>query len=263
MATVAAPPRITRKMQQRLARTLLRQVIPLSRAMEQPLLRAFARWGQDASAAYLRHAHKLAKAAAPGDATVVRAIMDDLQYNLFRDKVLKPIYENQYKMVGGETVNTINRTLGLGINLSDAGERRILKTGGTRLMVMDVQKPTRATITRLIAEGRGQGHGPAKVARMIRDQVPAGRFVNAGPKYRALLIARTETKYAQNTSSLTAYREAPGITGALAFDAQGEVSDEECIQRDGNVYSFEDADVELASEHPNGTLSFAPATGGG
>jgi hypothetical protein len=48
----------------------------------------------------------------------------------------------------------------------------------------------------------------------------------------------------------------------LAFDAQGAGdTDDECIDRDGRTYTFDDASVELASEHPGGTLSFAPVAG--
>ena len=47
----------------------------------------------------------------------------------------------------------------------------------------------------------------------------------------------------------------------LAFDATAGLTDAECTQRDGLVYSFRDADVETGREHPNGTLNWAPHVG--
>lgn len=241
----------------RLMRAFLRALLPLSRSMEGPLLRAFAQWGREAEAAYRRHASP--KAATPGDAEIARAIMSELHADLFTSQVLRPIYTRHYGLVAGETLDTFNRLMGMEVMLSDAAERKILRTGGTRAGLVDVRRATFNNIHRLIAEGRASGAGVGAVARAIREQVPAGRFTNAGPKYRAQLIARTETKYAQNVSSLQTYRIAPGITQVMAFDAQGDgAADDECVDRDGQVFSFDDADQELASEHPGGTLSFAP-----
>ena len=87
-----------------------------------------------------------------------------------------------------------------------------------------------------------------------------GRFKNAGPAYRSKLIARTETKWAQNESSLVAYEAAEDITKVVAYDAQlgASRSDPDCIARNGREFNIKDARVELSKEHPNGTLSFAP-----
>jgi SPP1 gp7 family putative phage head morphogenesis protein len=90
--------------------------------------------------------------------------------------------------------------------------------------------------------------------------VPKGNFPNARKGYRAQMIARTETKYAQNISSLAAYRNADVVTGLMAFDAQAGNTDAECEARNGQVFSFTEADRVTEEEHPNGTLSWAPVT---
>jgi len=125
--------------------------------------------------------------------------------------------------------------------------------------LIDIAEDTKRAIFRALAEGRSLGEGPPAVARRIREQVPAGRFVKAGPQYRANLIARTETKFAQNASSMEAYRASEVVEGVLAFDNQTGFGDADCTARDGTVYSFDDADAQTAAEHPNGTLSWAPA----
>ena len=224
--------------------------------MEQRLFRALQDWGALVAEAYLRNS---GPKALTSEAEIARAVMSDLHAGLFSKQVLRPIYEQHYALVAGETLDTINQGLGLGVNLSDPAERRILAKGGTRAGLVDLTASTRKNVARLVADGRAAGNGPAAIARAIRDQVPAGRFVNAGPRYRSMLIARTETKFAQNAASLEVYKGAPGIGGVQAFDAQGSgETDDECQDRDGQIFSFADADMELASEHPGGTLSFAP-----
>ena len=158
------------------------------------------------------------------------------------------------------TVGSINTVLNLGVNLPDPVAREIVAAGGRRAGLLDITGDTRRAIFRSLADGRAAGEGPAALGRRIRSQVPSGRFTNAGPRYSAQLIARTETKYAQNVSSLQAYRQSDVVTGLLTFDAQLGDTDADCEARNGQVYSFEDAERETGREHSNGTLSWGPVT---
>ena len=88
--------------------------------------------------------------------------------------------------------------------------------------------------------------------------MPAGPYRQAGAHYRSYVIARTETKYAQNVSALETYRESGQFTGMLAYDGRLGDTDAECMERDGKIFTFDEVAAEMASEHPNGTLSFAP-----
>ena len=77
-----------------------------------------------------------------------------------------------------------------------------------------------SSVYETIAAGRAAGHNPDVIARRIESAVPAGRFTIAGAEYRAQLIARTETRYAQNVSSLHASRGIDGVGMVMLLDAQ-------------------------------------------
>lgn len=195
----------------------------------------------------------------PDDERIADRILATVNINAFSTVKLKPAFEKHWGRVVDDTLGTINGMTGLNVNLPDETARRLILEGGTRAGLVDVRHSTRQAILRSLAESRELGEGPAAAARRIRDQVPAGRFTNAGPQYRSQLIARTETKYAQNRSSMEAYRASDTVTALLAFDAQGPgESDPDCEARNGMTFTFDEADVELANEHPGGTLSFAP-----
>jgi hypothetical protein len=79
---------------------------------------------------------------------------------------------------------------------------------------------------------------------------------------RALVIARTETKYAQNISTIERAKAA-GVDKFTVFDGRlgpGR-SDVYCMARNNKVVTADQAAAMAASEHPNGTLSFAPYFG--
>jgi hypothetical protein len=97
------------------------------------------------------------------------------------------------------------------------------------------------------------------MAKIIAEKVSAGPWTTA--EIRAQVIARTETKYAQNWSSLEAYRQGENITDVLVFDAQLGPTDEECELLNGQTVGLEEAMALMESEHPNGTRSFAPVVG--
>ena len=175
----------------------------------------------------------------------------------FAKETLSPDFEAHYDEVMKSVQDISSEVSGL-TSIPDPVARSVVAEGGTRAGLVDITDGTRGAIYRALSDARAAGEGPPAIARRIRDQVPAGRFVNAGPKYRAQLIARTETKWAQNRSSLELYNASPNVRGVIAFDAQGADSDPDCINRDGTEFSFADADREMANEHPNGTLSFAP-----
>lgn len=138
-------------------------------------------------------------------------------------------------------------------------EKRVLARAGTQLGLIDLSDHTKASLFRVMEFAREWEVGkpsPMQVARWIRDEVPAGRFVNAGAKYRAELIARTEIMNATRVASIETARANPRISRLTAFDGD---MDEQCALRNGNDYTPDEADVEAASTHPNCTLTFVPA----
>lgn len=176
------------------------------------------------------------------------------------DGKLRAKFEQHYGRTAKQTQDTVNHVMEIGANIPDEVMVRLIQEGGTRRALLDVRGETREAILRAVAEGREAGEGPAQIARRIRDEVPKGRFSGAGAKYRAELIARTETLHAQRGSSLEAYKASDTVTSVVAFDGRLGDTDEVCMARDGQTFSLEAAEQEMMSEdtHPNCTLSFAP-----
>ena len=79
-----------------------------------------------------------------------------------------------------------------------------------------------------------------EIADRLRDKVSVGPWSSA--EIRAQEIARTEVKYAQRTSSLSAYRNSGRVNRILLFDARLGSSDADCIARDGTEVIFQEAE---------------------
>lgn len=72
------------------------------------------------------------------------------------------------------------------------------------------------------------------------------------------VISRTETQVASNELRLVSYEISGDVEAVILYDNLIGYDDEECMARDGEVYTFEQASQEVATEHPNGTLTFGP-----
>ena len=162
-------------------------------------------------------------------------------------------YETHYLRVTHETFSIINAVTTLMVNLNDPAQARILAQGGKRKGLLDIKGDTRSAIFQALAEAREAGEGADATARRIRDKVAAGPWSSSS--IRSKIIARTETKNAQNISSLEAYKSG-GVSHVEIVDGQIPTSDEDCIARNGQVISI--AEAERTDDHPNGTLSFTP-----
>ena len=247
---------------------LQRDAQRLEEAFAKDLEPAFDELGQLAERAY-QEARVLVRAGGngleekqtPEDEALAERIIQGMALSQWSQDALIPAFNGHYLRTTEMTVGSINTVLNLGVNLPDPVAREIVAAGGRRAGLQDITGDTRRAIFRSLADGRAAGEGPPALARRIRSQVPAGRFTNAGAKHRAQLIARTETLHAQRVSSLEAYRASDVVTGVVAFDNQTGYGDEECVARDGRVFTFEEAEAEMAAEHPQGTLNFAPNVG--
>lgn len=172
---------------------------------------------------------------------------------------IKQTFEGHYRRVAQKVVEDINEVMNLGIEITDEVMRHVVETGGKRVGMVDIEGDTRRAIFTALADGRSNGEHPRELRERIREYVPQGRFTNAGSRYRSEMIARTETKFAQNKSSVEAYKGSDSVNGVVAYDNRIGHDDADCMDRDGQVFSFDEADDIMAEEHPNGTLSFAPA----
>ena len=75
------------------------------------------------------------------------------------------------------------------------------------------------------------------------------------PDWKANRVARSEIMNAYNFGTLAAGEQA-GIKKVQARDAQFGVTDETCIERNGQIFDIADAFSETEKEHPNGTLEW-------
>lgn len=231
---------------------LLRQEAGLETAFQKPLRTLFAGLGQAAGATALPMLEQKEEKA------------DDLLLSLILQKLgipqwsadLQKSFEAQYLAVAKAVADAAERA-GLGASLPDPVARSIVAAGGRRAGLIDLGQQTRAAMFQALAEGRAEGEGAQQLATRIRDYVEGGPWNSAAT--RAQVIARTETKYAQNVSTIERAR-AGGVDRFMVFDGRlgpGR-SDLYCMARNNSVVTGDQATVMANSEHPNGTLSFAP-----
>lgn len=240
----------------RLMHSMLRDHAKLSRRWTSQLRKYFDELGSQAASAWEMFASDR------GIKSMKDVIDDPLAWAILLSQELDYTgfdYAPQYLSIGKSTYGLINAILGLDVNLEAPAEARILNAAGTRKGLIDLAQQTKDALFDAISEGREAGMGPVELAGKIKDMVSAGPWGSS--ETRAMVIARTETKYAQNVSSLEAYKGMDGATGIRVFDAQLGPTDEECEERNGTIVSFEEAERMIGSEHPNGTLSLSPYMG--
>jgi HK97 family phage portal protein len=234
------------------ATMLLKQQSGLQEAFEKPLSALFERLGKAAGEAALPLLEEKAEKA---DDSLVKRILDKLGISQWASE-LRKAYEAQYLTVG-QSVSDAAERAGLGASLPDPVARSIVAAGGRRAGLVDLESQTRKAMFEALAEGRADGEGAQQLADRIRGYVEGGPW-NSG-QTRARVIARTETKYAQNVSTIERAK-AGGVERFVVFDGRlgpGR-SDLECMARNNSVVTADQATAMANAEHPNGTLSFAP-----
>ena len=119
-------------------------------------------------------------------------------------------------------------------------------------LVRKVTDTTKKELRRFLVKELETDDDPKAVAKKVRTH-----FAH-WPGWKADRLARTESALAYNYAALVAFQSA-GVTHVKAHDAAiKSKSDPECIERNGKVFTIEDAFIEQAKEHPNGTLSWSP-----
>ena len=208
----------------------------------------------------------------PADRIIIEKVMDRLfkrdEQLAFADLRLLEHFEGHAHRVLETTVNTISNFTGLSFNMPDYVARRIVAQGGTHLLSMDIQGQTRKALFKGLVESRVAGYHPSSAAtrRLIQEHVSAWRFTRMrdrfgkpnGHIYRAKLIARTETAYAQNESALATYEASDAVVQGEIIDNQTGFGDADCIARNGFVGSLEECRSHIAQEHPQGTARVLP-----
>lgn len=163
--------------------------------------------------------------------------------------------EGHYITVAGETVKNLNTVYGLGWQLTDEDEIAMTNVARNRAHMPDLRSQTKTAITKAIRTGRAEGEGIFPISQRIRDRVGAGPWKTA--KTRARVVARTETRYAQNVSAVSVSKR-NGAQYVEVLDARLGPTDAYCEGIDGEIVTMADAETLAATEHPNGTRDFAP-----
>lgn len=116
---------------------------------------------------------------------------------------------------------------------------------------MDVQ------ISRILAQGIGEGRGAMSIARDIN------RRVDGIGRTRARMLARTEVVSAASEASLNAYKEAglEGVTVQAEWSTAGDDQVcEECADMEGKTFSMDEA-TGMIPLHPNCRCAWLPVVG--
>ncbi|MEL7755238.1 phage portal protein [Citromicrobium bathyomarinum] len=235
----------------------------LSAAFEQDLKPLFEGWGDEAARVALQvlEARELGpKAARPpqtkaANDRLVQEIIDLLNVEAW-DRQLSAKYQAQYVQIARDVAEAIEQS-GYGTMLPDARMLEVIDAGGTRAGLIDLDEQTRAALFKALTEGRAEGEGVNALANRIANMIEGGPFKDAAT--RAKVIARIETKHAQNISTLENGRS-NGFSRFIVYDGRlgPDRSEPAHIARSGSIVSYEDAMTMTINMRPNCTLSFAP-----
>ena len=180
-----------------------------------------------------------------------------------------PVHETTFRRIleqhfleVAETVAKAGELVGIAGQLPDPVARAIVAAGGRRAGLFDLGDQTRRALFEALATGRAEGEGVDQLVARISREVESGPTWGTS-ETRARIIARTETKYAQNISTIERGRAA-GVERFTVID--GRLGPGRSLQshmaRNGSIVSTSEAREMADAEHPNGTLSFAPHFGG-
>jgi hypothetical protein len=187
--------------------------------LEREIVMALGLLGIAAATAFLLVATPEKLKTAQGRRELLAATMGKLGLKAWFTKTLEPILGNAAARTAGDTRRLISRNLAQDVPMPHEAVRRMQRDAGAHLRLKpDLEPQVKDAIETVLNEAFAQGQNPDATARMIREMVPAGRFVHAGSKYRARLISRTETADLQRASLLAAYKAMPNVTAIMLSD---------------------------------------------
>lgn len=152
---------------------------------------------------------------------------------------LLPLLRNHAGRVVEDTSRNLRGHVPVGA-LDEGAVKRVMLSAGRHLRQRDLEPQVRSAVSEAITAGGS----PLEIADRIREFVPRGRFRLAGAKWRAGLVARTETNGLQREASLRAYQTIPGLTHVRASD--------------GTVLPVTEGLEECPGLHPDDPRSYDP-----
>lgn len=169
---------------------------------------------------------------------------------------LQTAYETGYGEISSIVAGELSKALGFTVEITDPVQLEILRVGGTRSGLVDLEQQSKDAIFQALEDGRAEGLAGSNLARSIRDKVEAGPWSTSD--IRARVIARTEGAFAANTASVEMARSMDGTELMMMHDNRSGFDDELCPEIDGRVVTIDEAAALIADEHPNGTRGATP-----
>ena len=158
-------------------------------------------------------------------------------------RTMKPALAGVGELVGDHVEAALG---GKKASLGPASKRAVelaLTRGAGR--VTRINAFTREGLRSLIGQAVKDGLSPAEAGKRVAEW-------SGFDEYRAERIARTELMFAYNAAAIDSYG-AMGVEKVEAIDGD---DDEECAERNGQVYTLDEA--ASIEDHPNGTLDWMP-----
>lgn len=237
-----------------------RDFIPGFSARLEPV---FERLGEEAERVVLQVLEELGELvegrSAPGaetkqDDMIVRLVLTALEIAAIQDD-LAELFGEAYLEVAGEIIESLAADGGFEFVLTDQAQINILRQGGLRAGLIDLDTQTRDALFDALAEARAEGLAGENLARRIRDRVTAGPWRDAAT--RARVIARTEGAHAANTATLEAARGQGETEHVLVTDNRTGFNDEDCVAANGRLVTIQEAEA-MGLAHPNCSRAFTP-----
>jgi hypothetical protein len=185
----------------------------------------------------------------------IQAILMHSGLDSWKVSVLKPILEKAWSRSALLTEQALEKH-GIYAGVRRRVSEKMRETGATRTGLVDMDSGTEAALRKVLEVARELGVSPRDAGRLIEHYVPAGRFVHAGSGYRSRMIATTETLEASRHGSLAVYGESPVVDRVMAFD--GVEHDAQCEERDGEIFTLPQAEMENSNTHPSCVLAWGP-----
>lgn len=185
----------------------------------------------------------------------IRSILEHAGLDSWKTRVLKPILEKSWSRSALLTEQALEKH-GIYAGVRRRVADKMKEAGAQRTGLVDMDSGTESALKKVLEVARELGISPRDAGRLIEHYVPAGRFVHAGSGYRSRMIATTETLEASRHGSLAVYSESPVVERVMAFD--GVNHDAECEERNGEIFTIEEAEAENGKTHPSCVLAWGP-----
>lgn len=232
------------------------RAVVLATQLEREILSALGLMGGALATAYLAFAEKNPEAWLERKQLANR-VLQAFDLRQWVSKHLEPLMRNQASRVASDTANVLGKATGERVNIDNALWQKIAREGMSELRKTDLEPQIRRALNKVLEDAFAAGENPEEAARRIRELVPAGRFVNAGSKYRAQLIAKDVTARMQRTVARVAYEDMSNVVALRLRDGiyGPPRSDAFCMERDGKVVGFDEIPD---ADHPQCTLGYEP-----